>query len=150
KLLPGDAVVLHRLDDRLDELLDLLRRGRAGGSFDPREGVTDVFFWNPRAVPLDLETDITLLEKNRPAVAAQHGIAQAGLESVPARRQRAGDVTHVLVVHAEHGAEPMLFHHCPRALDPVLAQPVPVDPLLPIHAGNAEIRSHGPSSPTCA
>ncbi len=143
ELLAGDAVVLHRLDHRLGELVDLLGRGRTGRALDPGEGVAHVLLRDPRRVALDLEADVALLEQDRPPVAAQHGVAQAGLEPVPARRQRAGDVAHVLVVHAEHGAEAVLLHHLARALDAVFAQPVPVDPLLPIHAGNAEIRSHG-------
>ena len=97
---------------------------------------------------LDLETKIALLEQYRATVAAQHRVAQARLEPIPARRERSGDVAHVLVVHAEHGAKTVLLHHRARALDAILAQPFPVDPLLPIHAGNAEIRSHGrPSRP---
>ena len=101
-------------------------------------------------MPLDLETKIALLEQNWPPVAAQHGVAQARLEPVPARRQRAGDVANVLVVHAEHGAEAVLLHHLTCAFDPVFTQPIPVDPLLPIQAGNAEIRSHGHPLPTGA
>jgi hypothetical protein len=62
--------------------------------------------------------------------------------SVPAGGQRAGDVAAVLVVHAQKRAEPVLLHHLARALDAILAQPVPVDPLLPIEPGDAEIRSH--------
>src|SRR6185437_11172690 len=104
--------------------------------------VAHVFFRNPRTVALDLEADVALLEDDRPPVAAQHGVAQAGLEPAPPGRQRAGDVAHVLVVHAEHGAKAVLFHHLARALDAVFAQPVPIDPLLPVHAGNAEIRTH--------
>src|SRR5215510_1818772 len=91
---------------------------------------------------LDLEAEVALLEQDRRAVAAQDRVAQAGLEPVPARRQRAGDVAHVLVVHAQHGAEPVLLHHLPRPLGAVLAHAVPIDALLPVEAGNAEIRSH--------
>ena len=140
ELLPGDAVVLHRLQHGLDEFVDLLDRGRTGGAFDPGERVPHVLLRDPGRMPLDLEAEIALLEQYRPPVAAQHGVAQAGFEFVPARRQRAGDVAHVLVVHAEHGAEPVLFHHFARALDAVFAQPLPVDPLLPIQADGAEIR----------
>ena len=87
---------------------------------------------------------IALLEQDRPTVAAQHRVAQTGLEAIPAGRQRAGDVAHVLVVHAQHGAEAVLFHHRACALDTVLAHAVPIDPLLPIQSGNAEIcYSHG-------
>src|SRR5690606_37416260 len=82
---------------------------------------------------------------NRPAVAAQHGVAQAGFEPVPARRECAGDVAHVLVVPAKHGAEAVLLHHLTCALNAVFTQPVPVDPLLPIHTCDAEIRAHATS-----
>ena len=94
-------------------------------------------------MPLDLESEVALLEQDRPTVAAQHGVAQAGLETIPAGRQRAGDVAYVLVVHAQHGAEAVFFHHRACALDAVLAHAVPIDPLLPIQSGNAEISSHG-------
>src|SRR5262249_26741604 len=76
-----------------------------------------------------------------------------GLEPVPAGRQRAGEVAHVLVVHAEHGAEPVLLHHLARALGAVAAHPLPVDALLPIQSGDAEIgRPHEvlPSERGCA
>ena len=148
ELLAGDAVVLHRLQHRLGELVHLLGRGGTGGAFDPGKRVAHVFFRDPRRVPLDLEAEVALLEQDRPPVAAQHGVAQAGLEPVPARRQRAGDVAHVLVVHAKQGAEPVLLHHRARALDAILAHPVPVDALLPIQAGNAEICYPWRSLPT--
>src|SRR5262249_14327146 len=128
-----------RLDGGLRELGPLVGRRRARGAFDPREGVTDVFLRDPWRVALDLEAEIALLEQDRPPVAAQHRVAQARLEPVPARRQCAGYVPHVLVVHAEHCAEAVLFHHRARALDAVLAHAFPVDALLPIKAGNAEI-----------
>src|SRR5215475_2448014 len=94
-------------------------------------------------MPLDLEAKIALLEQDRTTVAAQHGVAQTWLETIPAGRQRARDVADVLVVHAEQGTEAVLLHHRARAFDAIFAQPVPVDPLLPIHTRNAEIRSHG-------
>ncbi len=141
---PATPLSFIACNDRLGELGHLLGRGRTGRAFDPGERVTHVLLRDPRRVPLDLEAEVALLEQNRPAVAAQHGVAQAGLEPVPARRQRAGDVAHVLVVHAEHGAEAVLLHHRARALDAVFAQPVPVDPLLPIETDSAEIRcAHG-------
>src|SRR5579859_4056915 len=94
-------------------------------------------------MPFDLKADVALLEQDRAAVAAQHGIAQAGLEPVPARGERTGDVAHVLVVHAQERTELVLLHHRPRPLDAVLAQPIPVDALLPVQADNAEIgRAH--------
>ena len=142
ELLAGDAVLLHRLQHRLGEFGHLLGRGRAGRALDPGERVADVLLRDPRRVALDLEAEIALLEQDRRAVAAQHGVAQTRLEPVPARRQRAGEVAHVLVVHAQHGAEPVLLHHLAGPLGAVCAQPVPVDPLLPIQPGDAEIRSH--------
>jgi hypothetical protein len=151
ELLPGDAVLLHRLLDRLDELVDLLGRSRTRSAFDPGERVTDVLLRDPRAVALDLETDVALLEQDRPPVAAQHGVAQAGLQPVPAGRQRAGDVAAVLVVHAEHRAEAVLLHHRACALDAIFAQTIPIDLLLPIHSGDAEIRcTHDILSPAGA
>src|SRR5262249_22068651 len=91
---------------------------------------------------LDLKAEVALLEQDRRAVAAQHRIAQARLEPVPARGQRAGQVANVFVIHAQERAETVLFHHRAGPLGAVFSQPVPVDPLLPIHAGDAEIRSH--------
>src|SRR6516162_11764125 len=90
----------------------------------------------------DLKAEIALLEQDRRAVAAQHGIAQAGLEPVPAGGQGAGEIADVLVIHAQERAEAVLFHHRAGALGAVFSQPVPIDPLLPIHSGDAEIRSH--------
>ena len=91
---------------------------------------------------LDLEAEVALLEEHRRIVAAEHRVAQAGLQAVPARRQRAGDVADVLVVHAEHRAEAVRLHALARALQAVLAQPVPVDALLPVESRDSEIRSH--------
>ncbi len=139
----GNAIVLHGLEYGLGELGHLLRRGRTCRAFDPRERVPHVLLRNPRRVAFNLESDVPLLEEDRPAVAAKHGVAQTGLEAIPPRRQRAGDVAHVLIVHAQHGAETVFLHHRACALDPVLAHAVPIDPLLPIHSGDAEICSHG-------
>src|SRR5690349_18342347 len=91
----------------------------------------------------DLKPDVALFEQHGLAVAAQDGVAKAGLETIPARGERARDVTAVLVVHAEQCAKAVLLHHLTRALDAVLAQTIPVDLLLPISSGNAEIRTHG-------
>src|SRR6516162_4798040 len=91
---------------------------------------------------LDVEAEIALLEQHRRAVAAQQRVTQAGLEPVPARRQRARDIAAVLVVHAQQAAEAVLLHHRAGPLDAVIAQPLPIDALLPVHAGDAEIRSH--------
>src|SRR5262249_748489 len=101
---------------------------------------------DPRGVAAELEAEVTLLEQHRRTVAAQKRVAQAGLEPVPARRERAGEIAHVLVVHAKHGAKAVLLHVLARALGPVLLQPVPIDALLPIQSGDAEIcRSDGVS-----
>src|SRR5438477_888044 len=101
-----------------------------------------VFFRNPRRMTFDLETEVALLEQNGCAVAAQHRIAQPRLEPVPAGRQRAGDIADIFVIHAQERAEAVLFHHRASPLGAVFSQPVPVDALLPIHSGDAEIRSH--------
>jgi hypothetical protein len=151
ELLAGDAVALHLVEDRVGEFLHLLLRGRAGGALDPGIGVADVLLRQPRRVPPDLEAEVALLEQHRRAVAAQERVAQAGLEPVPAGRERAGEVAHVLVVHAEHGAELVLLHVLARALGAVVAHPLPVDALLPIQPGDAEIcRSHGSSRDAAA
>jgi hypothetical protein len=138
------------LQHGVGELVDLLGRGGTGRAFDPGEGVTDVVLRNPRAVAFDLEAEIALFEQNWPAVTAQHGVAQAGLETVPTGRQRAGDVAHVFVVHAEHRAEAVLLHHRARALDAIFAQALPVDALLPIETDGAEIRCTHEFPPTGA
>src|SRR5437879_1305882 len=91
---------------------------------------------------LDLETEVALLEQHGLAVAAQQRIAQAGLEAIPARRQRAREIADVLVVHAEQGAQPMRLHAFAGALETILAHALPVHALLPIQARDAEIRSH--------
>jgi hypothetical protein len=142
ELLAPDAVPLHLFDDRVAELVHLLGRGGTGGALDPRERVPHVLLRDPGRMPLDLEAEVALLEQDRRAVTAQHRVAQARLEPVPAGRQRAGEVANVLVVHAEHGAEAVLLHHFPRPLGAVRAHAVPIDALLPIETGNAEIRSH--------
>src|SRR5262249_22772064 len=140
ELLPGDAVLAHRLLHRAGELGHLLDRGRTGRAFDPGERVAHVLLRDPWAVALDLEAEVALLEQDRAPVAAQHGVAQTGLEPIPARGERAGDVADILVVHAQHGAEAMLLHHRPGALDAVFAHALPVDALLPVEANQAEIR----------
>ncbi len=142
ELLARDAVALHLFDDGVGELGHLLGRGGAGGALDPGEGVADVFLRQPRRVALDLKPEVALLEQHRIAVAAQHGIAQAWLEPVPARSERAGDVAYIFIVHAQQGAEAVLLHHLARPFGPVFAQPIPVDALLPIQTRDAEIRSH--------
>src|SRR5260370_25980497 len=106
-----------------------------------------VFFWNPRRMTFDLEAKIALLEQNGRAVAAQHRIAQPRLEPVPAGRQRPGEIADIFVIHTQERAETMLFHHRASPLGTVFSQSVPVDPLLPIHSGNAESRSPSPLPP---
>ncbi len=144
ELLSGDAVALHLVKDRVGELLDLLLRGRAGCAFDPGIGVADVLLGDPRRVAFDLEAEVALLEQHRRAVTTKERIAQSRLEPIPARRKRAGEVAHVLVVHTQHSAEAVLLHALACTFGPVLLQAVPVDPLLPIQSGDAEIcRAHG-------
>src|SRR6266852_8961822 len=142
ELLAGDAVALHFFDDGVGELGHLLGRGGTGRALDPGEGVADVFLRQPGRVALDLEPEVPLLEKHRIAVAAQQGIAQAGLEPVPSRGERAGDVAYIFVVHAKQGTEAGLLHHLARPFGPVFAQPIPVDALLPIQTRDTEICSH--------
>ena len=137
-----DAALLHFLDDRLGELLDLLLRGRSRGALDPGVGPPDVLLRNPRRMALDLESEVALLEEHRRIVATDDGVAQAGLEAVPARCQCAGDVADVLVVHAEHRAEAVRLHALARALRSILPHPVPVDTLLPVESRDSEISSH--------
>ena len=141
ELLPGDAVALHLFQDRIGELVDLLGRSRPRGAFDPGEGMAHVLLRQPGRMTLDLETEITLLEQHRLAIAAQQRIAQPRLEPVPAGRERAGDIAAILVVHAQHGAEPVRLHALARTLEPVFSHAVPVDPLLPIQSTDAEIRA---------
>src|SRR5207244_7014957 len=54
---------------------------------------------------LDLEADVALLEEHRRPVTAEERVAEPGLQTVPARRESARHVPHVLVVHQEEGAE---------------------------------------------
>src|SRR6266568_2918189 len=89
---------------------------------------------------LDLEAEITLLEQNRRIVAAQHRVAQAGFQPVPAGGQGSGDVAHVFVVHEQQRAQSVSLHALARPFQAVLSQPVPVDALLPVQSRNAEIR----------
>src|SRR4029079_6178551 len=72
-------------------------------------------------------------------VAAQKRVAQARFQAVPARRERAGEIEHVLVIHAEHAAERMLLHVLACALGAVFLEPVPIDALLPIKPNDSEI-----------
>ncbi len=89
---------------------------------------------------LDLQADVALLEQHRRVVAAQQRVAQSGLQLVPARREGARHVADVFVVHEQHRAQPVRLHPRARALQPVLAQPFPVDPLLPVQSRYSEIR----------
>src|SRR5262249_54173866 len=142
ELLAGDTMALHLFEDGVGELLNLLSGRRPGRALDPGKRVPHVLLREPWRMALDLKAEVALLEQYGRAVAAQDRVAQAGLEPVPTRRQRAGEVAHVLVVHAKDRAEAVLLHHLARALGSVFAQAVPVDALLPIQAGDAEIRSH--------
>jgi hypothetical protein len=93
-------------------------------------------------VALDLVAEVALLEEHWRIVTADDRIAEAGLQPVPAGRQRAGDVADVLVVHTEHRTEAGGLHALTRALRSILPQPVPVDALLPVESRDSEISSH--------
>ena len=136
----GDAEALHLFFDGIHEFVDLLGRSRARSAFDPRVGVTNVLWRNPRCVSLNLRTNIALFKQNGRTVTTKHGIAQTRFEPVPTRCQRAGDIAYVFVVHEQHRAQTMGFHALPRALGSIGPQPVPIDALLPIDTGNSEIR----------
>src|SRR5262249_56381139 len=99
----------------------------------------DVLLRDPGGVALDLEADVPLLEENRLPLAAQERVAEARLQAVPPRRQRAGHVADVLVVHEQHRAEPVRLHPLAGALQPVLPEPTPLDALLPVDADGAEM-----------
>ena len=138
ELLPGHAVALHLFQDRVAELLHLHLRSGSGRALDPGVGPADVLLGDPRRVPRDLRADVALLEEHRRAVVAEEGVAQAWLEPVPARREGAGHVAAVLVVHEEQRAEAVRLHALPCTLQPVLAQPRPVDALLPVDTDHPE------------
>src|SRR5207244_8514403 len=89
---------------------------------------------------LDLEAEVALLEEHRRPVTAEERVAEPGLQTVPARRESARHVPHVLVVHQEEGAEVVGLHPLARPLEPILPEAVPVDALLPVHAHGAEVR----------
>ncbi|MFN2486061.1 MAG: hypothetical protein ABR609_05530 [Acidimicrobiia bacterium] len=93
----------------VDELVHLLVGGRANRPLDPGIGVTDVLLGDPRVVHLEVEADVTLLVDDGLPAPGQHHVTEARLEPVPTRGQRGGDVSHVLVVEQEHGAEPIPF-----------------------------------------
>src|SRR5262249_44597423 len=118
---------------------DLLPGGRSGRALDPGVRVPDVLLGNPGRVALDLEADVALLEQHRCPVATEERVAQPGLEPVPARGERAGHIAHVLVVHQQEGAEVVGLHPLAGALQPVAAEAIPVDALLPVDAHGAEI-----------
>src|SRR5262249_24577220 len=113
-----------------------------GSALDPSIGVANVLLGKPRRMPLNVKAEIALLKQHRLAVTAQQRIAQARLQAIPAGRKCAGKVADILVIHAQHGAEAGRLHALARTLKPVFAQALPVDPLLPIHAGDTEVRSH--------
>src|SRR5499426_1600710 len=139
ELAARDVRLLHLLHDGVRELLHLLRGGGPRGALDPGVGPAHVVFGNPRRVALDLEPDVTLLEQHRRIVAAQHRVAQPGLEPVPAGSEGAGHVADVLVVHEQHRAQPVGLHPLPRPLGAIVAQAVPVDALLPVQPDHPEI-----------
>src|SRR3972149_11475516 len=134
-------VILAQLfHDRVGELLHLLPRSASHRPFDPRVGVTHVVARDPRAVAIDLDADIALLEKHGLGALAYQRIAKAGLQPAPPRRDGAGDVAHVFIVHRQQGAQSVALHRLAGAIQTVLAQPLPVDALLPIGADQTETR----------
>src|SRR3990172_8319410 len=112
--------------------------GGTGGALDPGIGPADVLRRDPRRMALDLEADVPLLEQDRRSVAAEERVPEAGLQPVPARRERAGHVPDVLVVHEEERAQVVGLHPLPSPLQPVRAEPIPVDALLPVDADGPE------------
>ena len=90
----------------------------------------------------DVQTDVALFEQNRRVVATQQAIAQARLQLVPARGQGAGDVTDVFVIHQQHRTQAVRLHALAGTLEPVRAQPTPVDALLPVQPYHAYIGHH--------
>ncbi len=136
----SDAGFFHFLLDRVGEFLDLLRRGGTGRALDPGVRPAHVVLRYPRRMTFDLEADVALLEEHGLVVAAQHGVAQSGLEAVPARREGARDVADVLVVHQQHRAQAMRLHLLARPLQAVVAHALPVDALLPVQSCYSEIR----------
>ena len=115
-----------------------------GGALDPRVRIADIFLGDPRRMLLDVQADVALLEQHRRVVAAEQAIAQPGLQAVPAGGKGAGHVAHVLVVHQEHRAQPVRLHALARALEPVFAQPIPIDALLPIQSHHADVCHNAP------
>jgi hypothetical protein len=128
----------HLVDERVSELCHLLLGGWPRRALDPGKRVADVLFRKPGHVALDLHADIALLEQDWCAVAAQYGVAKPRLQPIPAGGQRAGQITDVLVVHAQKRAEIVLFHHFTRTLGSIAAQAISIDALLPVHADRAE------------
>jgi len=89
---------------------------------------------------LDMDTDVTLFEEDRLPAFHEHRVAKTRLQLAPARGQGRGDVAHVLVVHAQNGAQTVAPHGITRARQPIFAHPLPVDALLPVHADHSEGR----------
>src|SRR5262249_29604479 len=119
ELMACDTVALHLAEHGVGEFLHLLLRARSRGAFDPGIGIADVLLGYPRRMALDLKSEITLFEQHRSAVAAEERVAQPRFEAVPSGGKRAGEIADVLVVHAKHGAEPMLFYLLARGLGAV-------------------------------
>ena len=140
ELRSGDAALFHFLQDRIRELRDLLERSRARRAFDPCVRPADVLLGDPWRMARDVRAEVALLEQHRRVVTAQQRVAQSRLQPVPAGGKRARHVADVLVVHEKHRAQPMGLHALPRPVQTVIAQPIPVDPLLPVQAHHAEIR----------
>ncbi len=139
ELLAVNTGFLHFALRLLVNLVTCCQRGGTGCALDPRVGILDVVFRDPRRVLCDMHADVALFEQYRRVVAAQQRVAQTRLQAVPARGEGAGHVTDVLVVHQQHGAEAMCLHALTRALQTVCAQTLPVDALLPIQSHHAYV-----------
>src|SRR5574341_505826 len=99
---------------------------------------------------VDLYADVALLEKHGFGAFTKQGVTKTRLQPAPARSHRTGNVAHVFIVHRQYGAQSVAFHRLAGATQAVLAQPLPVDALLPIRADQTETRGaagyHGASS----
>src|SRR5215831_13829856 len=127
-------------NDRIGEFFHLLARRPTHGALDPRVSVADVIAGDPGTVTVDLYADVALLKEHGLRAFTQERIAQPRLEPAPAGRHRAGDIANVFIVHHEQRPQPVALHRFSGTVQPVLAQPFPVDALLPIGADQAEIR----------
>ena len=136
-----DVVLSQLFHDRVGELLHLLPRSAPHRSLDPGVGVAHVVARYPRAVTIDLDADVTLLEKNRLGALAKQRVAKTGLQPAPAGRDGAGDVAHIFIVHRQYARpSPLRFIASRARFKRYFLQPLPVDALLPVGADQTETR----------